>query len=196
MRTVAILYCDPKGVYPSMPAVDCWDEARDARLYDGPHPVIAHPPCGSYGSLRHLYQRDDADCALRAVEQGRAFGGVLEHPAHSELWKRASLPSPLHDWGTEGLPQIIDAHAGFSLEVEQVSWGHVARKKTWLYLRGIDRNEAVRGVRYGGPPTPARYRQSACPAPPAIKVCSAQHRRRTPPLFAEWLVSLARGVRQ
>lgn len=207
LRTVAALYIDKLGPYPKLEGVDCWDESRDARLYDGPHPVVAHPPCGSYSSLRHLYQRDDADCALRAVEQVRSFGGVLEHPAHSQLWDRASLPSPLHDWGSEGLPQILDPHDGFSLQVEQVSWGHVARKKTWLYLRGIDRNLAVRGIRHGGKPThwcsgfrssthgtPKRYRQNGCAVPPGIKVCSAQQRRRTPPLFAEWLVSLARSV--
>jgi hypothetical protein len=32
--------------------------------------------------------------------------------------------------------------------------------------------------------------------PPGIKVASAQQRRRTPPAFADWLISLARSVRQ
>jgi hypothetical protein len=30
MRTVAALYIDPRGPYPIMPGVDCWDEARDS----------------------------------------------------------------------------------------------------------------------------------------------------------------------
>jgi len=190
MRTVAALYIDPRGPYPSMPGVECWDEKRDACLYDGPHPVVAHPPCGPWGKLRHLYGGQDRDCALRAVEQVRAFGGALEHPAGSKLWEHCKLPMTSVE---------LDRYGGFSLEVEQVAWGHVARKKTWLYLCGIDRGEVVRGIRTGGTPTHwlsggrAHSRKgSGGFAPPGIKICSAQQRRRTPPLFAAWLVSLAR----
>lgn len=35
---VAALYVQTGGAYYGMPDVDPWDEARDARLYDGPHP--------------------------------------------------------------------------------------------------------------------------------------------------------------
>ena len=42
---IAALYIDPRGPYPKMAEVDCWDETRDARLYDGPHAIVAHPPC-------------------------------------------------------------------------------------------------------------------------------------------------------
>ncbi len=41
---VAALYVDPKGVYANLPGVEVWDEEPDARLYDGPHPVVVHPP--------------------------------------------------------------------------------------------------------------------------------------------------------
>ena len=42
---IAALYVETNGVYYGLPDVDPWDEARDARLYDGPFPVVAHPPC-------------------------------------------------------------------------------------------------------------------------------------------------------
>jgi len=42
---VAALYVETGGVYYGLPDVDPWDEERDARLYAGPWPVVAHPPC-------------------------------------------------------------------------------------------------------------------------------------------------------
>ena len=45
IRTVAALYVEPDGPYSNLDGVEVWDEARDARTYAGPHPVVAHPPC-------------------------------------------------------------------------------------------------------------------------------------------------------
>lgn len=75
--TIAALYIDPRGPYPKIPGVESWDETRDARTYAGPHAIVAHPPCGPWGRLRHLYRGSEHDCAPRAVEQVRTFGGVL-----------------------------------------------------------------------------------------------------------------------
>lgn len=194
---IAALYIDPRGPYPKMPGVDCWDEARDATRYQGPAPIVAHPPCGAYGSLRHLRvprrdRRDDSACGPRAAEQVRAFGGVLEQPAGSLLWRLCGIPTP----GSGD-----DEHGGFSIEVEQVEWGHPARKRTWLYLVRVPRALLM------PPPWPRRQpthwvsggrdrdrKGSGGVVPPGIKVCSAQQRRRTPPAFAAWLVELARGA--
>jgi len=54
---MAALFVDPNGVYAGLPDVDVWDEARDARLYAGPWPVVAHPPCARWGQLANVSSR-------------------------------------------------------------------------------------------------------------------------------------------
>lgn len=181
MRTVAALYVDPLGPYPSMPAVECWDEERDARLYPGPHPVVAHPPCGPWSRLRMVCRRQDPQLAPLAVEQVRLWGGVLEHPESSRLWRHCGLPLP---------GEFPDMYGGWSLELDQVSYGHSARKRTKLYIVGLAPS-SVR-VLTGGAPTHRVARDRKRTAIGHLKECSAQMRRRTPPLFAEFLVDIAR----
>ncbi len=181
MRTVAALYVDPRGPYPKMPGVECWDEVRDARTYQGPHPIVAHPPCGAYSRLRHFNKHQPRDCALIAVQQVRQWGGVLEHPASSTLWQELSLPIP------DGF--FLDEYGGWSIQVDQVAWGHRARKRTWLYIVGVSPRD-VRVLR-GGIATHcvnSRKRDSA------LIELSAEGRRRTPDRFAEFLVGIARSV--
>lgn len=190
---VAALYVERGGPYFGMPGVDPWDKEQDARLYDGPHPVVAHPPCGPWGELRHLYQGDEHDCAPAALAAVRRWGGVLEHPARSKFWQFAQLPWP---------GDLPDQFGGFTVEVDQCSWGHVARKRTRLYFCGVDRSLVLSTVRTGGTPTHwvsgsrnVRTKPgSGGVTPPGIKFCSAQQRRRTPPAFAAWLVDLARAA--
>lgn len=186
---IAALYIDPLGPYPKMTGIDCWDVKRDARKYAGPHPVVAHPPCGSWSVMSHRTKQGFSDCGPIAFGQVRLFGGVLEQPAYSKLFDACFAPSPgEYD------------ERGFTEEVEQVAWGHVARKKTWLYFVGVDRSLVLRTIRRGGTPTHwvsgvrASSKGGSSNVPPGIKVCSAQMRRRTPTLFAEWLVTLARSV--
>lgn len=189
--TVAALYIDPRGAYPKLlgPAL-CWDEERDARSYFGPHPIVAHPPCGPWGRLRHMYRGDQHALAPLAVAQVREFGGVLEHPAGSLLWKEKLPPMPLPG-------ELPDAWGGYTIEVSQCDWGHQARKMTWLYCVGVPRQALAFPAKrepthwISGGRGRAGKKAKTTPVPPGIKVCSAQQRRRTPVAFAEWLISLA-----
>ena len=91
--TVAALYVETGGVYFGLPDVDPWDEARDARLYAGPWPVVAHPPCQRWCQLASVNEKrwgarigEDHGCFAAALHAVRTFGGVLEHPAHTLAW--------------------------------------------------------------------------------------------------------------
>ncbi|MBO9624142.1 MAG: hypothetical protein J7500_15650 [Sphingomonas sp.] len=142
METVAALYVETNGCYFGLPGVDPWDEARDARRYAGPHPVVAHPPCQRWGrfwhgSTRkpHQYQLgDDGGCFAAALDAVRRFGGVLEHPAHSRAWDHFFLRRPKmgQGWVRADWPE----HEGWTCYVEQGHYGHDSRKPTWLYAHG------------------------------------------------------------
>lgn len=188
---VAALYVDPRGPYPAL-VLECYDALRDARTYSGPLPIVAHPPCGPWGTMRHMSsgrgEAQDVTCGPFAVDAVRRWGGVLEHPRGSSLFGHCGLPRP---------GELPDACGGITFEVCQVDWGHVARKRTWLYMVGI----ALVDI----PPKPpsrepthwasgwkgrSKGKQGSV-VPAEIKVCSAQQRRRTPAAFAAWLVELA-----
>lgn len=135
---IAALFVETGGVYYGLPDVDPWDEERDARLYDGPWPVVAHPPCARWCRLAGFVE---ARCGYRVGDDGgtfeaalaavRRFGGVLEHPAHSLAWKRYALPRPARGGWSSALWDD-----GLATEVDQHSYGHPAHKSTWLYYVG------------------------------------------------------------
>jgi hypothetical protein len=186
---VAVLYIDKNGCYPKLVVPEnCYDEARDARTYAGPWPVVAHPPCGNWSALRHLAGDCHKWLGPQAVDQVRLYGGVLEHPARSGLFYHCRLPIP------EELP---DGFGGRTFDVEQCDFGHPARKKTWLYcVRCVPKPESYPHPREpthwcSGVHTPGARGET----PPGIKVCSAQQRRRTPVAFATWLLDLAATAR-
>lgn len=179
MRQVAALYVDVHlGPYPLLEGVECWGEERDARLYDGPHPVVAHPSCAWWGAMGWGASRKYADCGPRAVEQVRKFGGVLEHPARSRLWDHCRLPKP---------GRSPDSFGGITIVVDQCDWGHCAQKRTWLYLVRV---ETIPEMPPRGTPT------HVVSHGPRIKLPLMKKRERhlTPFAFAKWLVEAARSV--
>ena len=111
---IAALWCARDSTYyRHFPIVEVWGRGRDARLYNGPHPIIAHPPCGQYGKYRsHCYHsRLDGRIAMELVHE---WGGVVEQPLGSELF---SL------YGKDGTVE----------KVVQSQWGHPSKKETLLY---------------------------------------------------------------
>jgi len=188
---IAALYVQRGGCYWDVPGVDPWDEERDARLYAGPHPVVAHPPCHlwvNFAALNfkryggeHNRPGNDGGCFKAALASVRQWGGVLEHPASSNAWPAHGLARPTgHGWSA-----CIDG--GWVCEVWQSAYGHKARKRTWLYA-------------FGARPPELDWRR----APGTAQVgwfdrikpsLSKRDASATPPAFRDALLAIARGMR-
>lgn len=136
---IAALFVESGGCYFGLPDVDPWDVKRDARLYAGPYPVVAHPPCQLWVNLAAVnwkrYQRElpawypggsDGGCFAAALVAVRRWGGVLEHPAGSKAFPAHDIPAPrVLGWSKVGTNEWV-------CEVWQSAYGHRARKRTWL----------------------------------------------------------------
>lgn len=140
---IAALYVETDGAYFGLEGVDPWNQARDARAYDGPYPVVAHPPCQRWGNFwfggthpgsRRYQLGDDGGCFEAALAAVRKWGGVIEHPAGSRAWQFFGLNAPPHEGGWVN----ADFEGGWTCEVDQGSYGHRARKTTWLYAHGVE----------------------------------------------------------
>jgi hypothetical protein len=139
---IAALFVQTNGCYFGLDGVDPWDEARDARLYDGPHSVVAHPPCERWGKywnggpsakVKRKLGDDDGKFASALVSV-RRFGGVIEHPEGSAAWKHFGLSAPPCHGGWV----VADFNGGWTCCVEQGHYGHISRKATWLYAVGCE----------------------------------------------------------
>jgi hypothetical protein len=128
-RPVAVLFARSDSIYRTLPGCDVWDAERDALRWPGGAPVVAHPPCRAWGSLRHFAKPEpgERELAVWAVDRVREWGGVLEHPQASRLWPELGLPCPRK--------RERDSWGGWTLPIWQSWWGHRADKATrhrWL----------------------------------------------------------------
>lgn len=138
MVKIAALFVMSGGSYFNNPIIDPWDRSRDARLYAGPYPVIAHPPCERWGSYWfggpsckvRKKMGDDDGCFKSALNSVRKYGGVIEHPARTHAWKWHGINKPPRDGGWVKAGDGV----GMCCHVEQGNYGHLARKPTWLYV--------------------------------------------------------------
>lgn len=193
---IAALFVQAKGAYANTPGVDPWPEARDARRYAGPWPVVAHPPCSRWCRLAGLVEArwghkrgEDGGCFAAALAAVQRWGGVLEHPAYSDAWAAFGLPRPnRHGGWAEGA-------GGASAHVKQGRYGHPAKKATWLFAVGTIRPP----LRWGFVPDQrARALVSWC----GNRVASGESRPRlgaaaaaaTPPEFKELLLTIAESA--
>lgn len=198
---IAALFVDPKGPYINLPGIDAWTAERDARLYPGPHPVVAHPPCERWGRYwfggPSVAERkrlgDDLGCFAFALMTVRAFGGVMEHPAATHAYKIYELATPplYGGWVPAG------DGVGMVCHVEQGHYGHPARKATWLYAVAPTLPE----LKWGPAPTGRRLDEGfhskeeraaarAAGKKPIPRLSKAEN-THTPEAFRDVLISIA-----
>jgi hypothetical protein len=197
MRTVAALFVEERGPYVELPGVEVWGISRDARLYAGPHPVVAHPPCERWGryatggpsaKVRRV-RGADGGCFEAALAAVRRWGGVLEHPAGSSAWRTFGLLEPPMGGGWV----VADWFGGWTCRVDQGHYGHVAQKATWLYARSahlpsLAWSRAASVLIGAGVHTATGWRRSG------IELLSKRQRCLTPERFRDVLLAIARGA--
>ncbi len=190
---IAALFVQDGGAYFGLPGVDPWPESRDARLYGGPWPVVAHPPCQRWGALgianyarwggEHNRPGNDGGCFGSALVSVIRWGGVLEHPKNSRAWAAHGLVAPVGiGWWTSG--------DGWVCEVWQSAYGHRASKATWLYVHGA-RPRELRWERVAGSHQVGfqdqRGKSRNKPTLPKVEASA------TPPDFRDALIDIARS---
>lgn len=160
---IACLYVAPDSVYFTLPGTDPWPSSRDARNYAGPHPIIAHPPCGHWGKYRHRCKQPGRDCLDAALRQLVAHGGIVEHPLGSPVESRIH---PLFD--------RLDIRI---LRIDQARFGHPSLKPTILIFAGCRPRPL--------PPPATRMLRP-------LEHLTHRQRTATPKEFALWLLDSAR----
>jgi hypothetical protein len=203
---IAALFVERDGCYFGLPDVDPWDEARDARKYAGPHPVVAHPPCQRWGRFWHGSTRkphqfkkgDDGGCFDAALTTVRRFGGVIEHPADSHAWDAFWIEPPARSggWLAVGVNE-------WTCCVYQGHYGHLSGKPTWLLVAGLSRDQLPE-LRWGKveqrlhPVALARHGYAKARRIGMMAMVGGKDKTRirnaTPPEFRDVLLSIARSV--
>lgn len=210
---VAALFVETDGCY-FIGGVDPWDEARDARRYAGPYPVIAHPPCQRWGRFWHGSTRkphqfklgDDGGCFAAALDALEKFGGVLEHPCDSHAWRFFGITPPRRHAGwTWTNPPKGRGGEWWTCYVEQGHYGHMSRKPTWLLTQGLTFSQLPqldwsRGEQRLHPTALARYGYEKARRIGMTAMVGGKDktkiRNATPPQFRDVLIGIAQMVQR
>lgn len=205
---IAALYVETGGVYFNLPGVHPWDKERDARMYRGPFPVVAHPECQRWGRFWHGSTRkphqfrlgEDGGCFASALTSARNYGGVIEHPAGSRAWEFFGLRKPREG---EGWVKA-DEFGGWTCQVDQKHYGHEAPKPTWLLAYHLAEEDLPELEWSRSDRTPPQWMIDRYGLSRAKKIGvvamvggkdKTKKRNATPPRFRDLLLSIARTAK-
>jgi hypothetical protein len=174
LRRAAVLCARKGSIYHTISGVDVYCKRRPVSEFVGCCPVVCHPPCRLWGRLRQFakstQEQNERYLARLCCDHVRHYGGVLEHPAYSTLWRDQGLPLP-----GEKSPE------GCTIAIPQYWFGHRGRKATWLFVARLQVSEI--------PLMP--YRLEAFDRVGVADGMGRSEREHTPAALAEWLVALA-----
>ena len=171
----AALFCRSDSAYKKRPDWDVYDADRDALTWEGGMPCVCHPPCRTWGVLAHMAfnaRPGEKQLALWSVDRVRENGGIIEHPSGSKLFK-----GPLPDAGF-----FPDDFGGYTIEIDQFDFGHVAHKLTKIYICGITFDKLPKLP-------PKRFEhtdRSICGNVPGTKRCTQFQREYSPESLIDW----------
>jgi hypothetical protein len=111
---VAALWVREDTVYRTL-GLDVWPASRNARLFHGPGPIIAHPPCGPWGKFAWNCKYQEKKDGMIAMLLVHKFGGVVEQPSSSSLFREYGCP------------------CGSLTLINQADYGHPIKKPTRLF---------------------------------------------------------------
>lgn len=193
MKEVSVLFVEKNGIYSNISNLDLWDIEKDARLYSKNNSVVCHPPCQLWGKFAKInYHRwggehnkpgNDKGCFESALKFIRKYNGVLEHPAFSYAWDAFKLQKPKQI----GWTKISDDE--WTCEIWQSAYGHLARKRTWLYYVGKKPHELNWERKEGTHQIGFYDQRGKLKNKPTL---SGKKASATPLKFAEELIKLAR----
>ena len=130
----------------------------------------------------HLRVGADDGCFASALASVRRWGGVLEHPAESMAWRAFGIARPIRG-------RWLASAGGWTAEVAQSTYGHRARKRTWLFCSGREppllRWDQPRGEVWVSWLAKETRRSGT------IKRMTRREARATPALFRDLLISIA-----
>jgi len=118
-----VLFCMKDSTYKDYDT-NIYDEQRNALTWSGKCPAIHHPPCRTWTQFGMLFTKADTRerfLARWSVEMIANYGGVMEHPINSKIWKHC--------------------RNGFLMRINQGWFGHPCKKPTGLYIVGMKQSE-------------------------------------------------------
>lgn len=131
--SIPVLFTSENTLYKYDSAFDCYGVDRNALTWSGSKPAIYHPPCRLFSKMKAFSSAGKCEKLFGywSIMSVRKFGGIVEHPKSSDLWKEMECD----------LTGNVDKYGGFLISVNLNWFGFPAKKETLIYIVGCSRSD-------------------------------------------------------